>query len=234
MNFSAYNIRHPIPAVLLFAILLIAGIASFKALTIQRFPVIELPIVTITAVLPGATPSELEAAVTRKIEDSVASIGAVKQITSVIKDGVSVTTVETNVGNSARGALDDIRDAVVRVRSTLPADLQQPIVSRLDILGAPIVTYAIESTSMDSADLTQFVDETVTKTLLAINHVEKVTRQGGIDREIRVSLDPVKMMSLKVTASEVSTRQRSAQQDAPGGRVNLGGREQAVRTIGAK
>lgn len=234
MNFSAYNIRHPIPAVLLFVIFLIAGLASFKALTIQSFPVIELPIVTITAVLPGATPSELEAAVTRKIEDSVASIGAVKHITSVIKDGVSVTTVETNVGNSARGALEDIRDAVVRVRSTLPADLQQPIVSRLDILGEPIVTYAVESTSMDDADLTQFVDETISKTLLAINHVEKVTRQGGIDREVRVSLDPVKMMALKVTASEVSTRLRSAQQDAPGGRVNLGGREQAVRAIGAK
>lgn len=232
MNFNTWNIRQPIPAVLLFVILLTAGLASFKALKIQNFPEIDLPIVTITAVLPGVTPSQLEAEVTRKIEDSVANIGSVSRINSLIKDGVSVTTVEFDTASTVQESMDDVRDAIVRVRSELPADLQPPIVSRVNVAGDSLITFAISSSSMDDKDLTWFVDETVSKTLLSVKQVERVLRQGGIDREVRISLDPTKMLALKITANEVSSRLRSVQQEVAGGRVNVGGREQAVRALG--
>lgn len=149
MNFNAWNIRQPIPSVLLFVILLAAGLASFKALKIQNFPEIDVPIVTITAVLPGVTPSQLEAEVTRKIEDSVANIGSVSHINSLIKDGVSVTTVEFDTGSTVQESMDDVRDAIVRVRSDLPSNLQPPIVSRVNIAGDSLITFAIASSTMD-------------------------------------------------------------------------------------
>ncbi|MES2942449.1 MAG: efflux RND transporter permease subunit [Pseudomonadota bacterium] len=231
MNISAWSIRQPIPSQMLFIILMFVGLVSFYNLRIQSFPEVDLPIVTITAAQPGSTPSQLESAVTRKIEDSVANIGAVNHITSQISDGVSITTIEFDSESNPQESIEEVRDAVTRVRSDLPTDLQQPIISRLSVSGEALLTYTIEATSMDEADLAWFVDDTVTKALLSVKNVESVKRQGGVDREVRITLDPAKLLALKVTADEVSSRLRSVQQEAPGGRVSLGGREQAVRAI---
>jgi multidrug efflux pump subunit AcrB len=231
VNISAWSIRQPIPSILLFVILMVTGLVSFKALKIQSFPEVELPIVTITAALPGATPSQLESSVTRRIEDSVANIGSVSRLTSLLRHGVSVTTVEFDLETDAQRSMEEVRGAVTRVRSELPVDMQEPIISRVSVSAEPILTYVIEATSMDDADLAWFVDDTVAKALLEVKHVEKIKRQGGVDREVQVTLDPTKLLALKVTADQVSTLLRSVQQEASGGRVNLGGSEQAVRAI---
>ena len=231
MNISTWSIRQPIPSILLFIILMLMGVAGFRALPIQNFPELDLPIVTITAVLPGATPSQLEAEVTRKIEDGVANIGGVSHITSTVADGVSVTTVEFDADGGARDWAGQVRDAVTRVRSLLPPEMQEPIVAHMNVSGTPMLTYAVAAPGMDAADLAWFVDDTVSKAMLAVKQVEKVTRQGGVEREVRVELDPNKLRALKIAAGEVSSRLRSVQQEAPAGRVHLGGREQAVRAI---
>jgi len=231
MNISTWSIGQPIPSILLFIILMLMGVAGFRALPIQNFPELDLPIVTITAALPGATPSQLEAEVTRKIEDVVANIGGVAHITSTVADGVSVTTVEFDADGGTEDWAGQVRDAVTRVRSLLPAEMQEPIVAHMNVSGTPMLTYAVAAPGMDAADLAWFVDDTVSKAMLAVKQVEKVTRQGGVEREVRVELDPNKLRALKIAAGEVSSRLRSVQQEAPAGRVNLGGREQAVRAI---
>jgi multidrug efflux pump subunit AcrB len=232
VNISAWAIRHPIPPILLFALLIVVGLASFKALKIQNYPDVTIPIVTITASLPGATPSQLEAEVTRKIEDRVASIGAVNHISSLIRDEVSVTTVDMDLDTDPQVALSDVRDAVASVRSLLPPGITEPIISRYSITATPILTYLVEAPTMDELDLSWFVDDIIARDILSVKDVEKVQRQGGVDREVRVELDPAKLLALNTTASDVSLRLHNVQQEASGGRVDVGTAQQVVRTIG--
>ncbi|MCT7309038.1 efflux RND transporter permease subunit [Ralstonia wenshanensis] len=232
MNFSAWAIRKPIPSILLFILITVAGLVSFKMLSIQNFPDIDFPAVSVTASLPGATPTQMETEVTRKIEDSIASIGAIKHITSTINDGSSTTMVEFQLEKDVQEAVNDVRDAVSRIRAQLPSDVQEPVISRVTFASMPVLTYAVEASDMDAEDLSWFVDNTVNKRLLSVHGVAKVTRQGGVDREVRVQLDPVRLQALNVSAADISAQVRGMQQEAPGGRGNIGGQEQAVRTLG--
>ncbi|CAH0446146.1 Multidrug resistance protein MdtB [Ralstonia syzygii subsp. syzygii] len=129
-------------------------------------------------------------------------------------------------------AVNDVRDAVSRIRAQLPSDVQEPVIARVTFASMPVLTYAVEATDMDAEDLSWYVDNTVNKLLLSVRGVAKVTRQGGADREVRVQLDPVRLQALNVTAAEISVQLRGMQQEAPGGRGNIGGQEQAVRTLG--
>lgn len=232
MNFSAWAIRKPIPSILLFILITVAGLASFKMLSIQNFPDIDFPAVSVTASLPGATPTQMETEVTRKIEDSIASIGAIKHITSTINDGSSTTMVEFELEKDVQEAVNDVRDSVSRIRAQLPSDVQEPVISRVTFASLPVLTYALEAKDMDAEDLSWFVDNIVNKRLLSVHGVAKVTRQGGVNREVRVQLDPVRLQALNVTAADISAQVRGMQQEAPGGRGNVGGQEQAVRTLG--
>ncbi|WP_197328788.1 efflux RND transporter permease subunit [Ralstonia syzygii] len=232
MNFSAWAIRKPIPSILLFILITVAGLVSFRMRSIQNFPDVDFPAVSVTATLPGATPSQMETEVTRKIEDSIASIGAIKHISSTINDGSSTTLVEFQLEKDVQEAVNDVRDAVSRIRAQLPSDVQEPVIARVTFASMPVLTYAVEATDMDAEDLSWYVDNTVNKRLLSVRGVAKVTRQGGADREVRVQLDPVRLQALNVTAAEISVQLRGMQQEAPGGRGNIGGQEQAVRTLG--
>ena len=231
MNFSAFSIRNPIPAILLFILLSIAGVLSFKAIGIQDFPDIELPIVTVEAQLPGAAPATLETEVARKLENSIATLQGIKNLYTKILEGMVVITVEFVLEKDAMEAVNDVRDAVTRVRAELPADVRDPTVLRTTTAGKPLLTYAVASNQNDEEALSWFVDNTVAKQLLTVNGVGRVKRMGGLMREIRVELDPARMAALNVTAAEVSRRLRQIQQEAPGGRGDVGGAEQAVRTI---
>lgn len=231
MNLSTWAIRKPIPSLLLFGLLSFAGLVGFKRLPVQDMPDLELPIVTVTAGLPGATPSTLETEVTRKIEDKLATIGGVKHLTSVINDGSSVTTVEFDLEKDVQEAVNDVRNAVDSARGELPSELREPMVSRATIAGGAILTYVVESSTMDEAELSWFVDNEISKSLLSLEGIGEVTRQGGITREVRVELDPNRLLALDVTAGEISSQLREVQQESPGGRISLGDMEQSVRTI---
>ena len=231
MNVSAWCIRNPIPAVMLFVLLTLAGLMGFSAMKVQQFPDIDLPTINITASLPGTAPAQMETEVARKLENAVAALQGLKNIYTKVQDGVAIVTVEFRLEKSTQEALDDVRSAVARVRADLPADLRDPSITKLDLAGAPILTYTVASSRMDDEALSWFVDNEVTRAMLAVRGVGSVARVGGVTRELRVELDPARLQALNVSAAEISRQLRVVQQDAAGGRSDVGGIEQSVRTI---
>ncbi len=231
-NLSGWAIQSPVPAVLIFVFLCLVGLLGFQRLDVRDMPDIELPAVTVSIALPGASPSQLESEVTRKLEDAIASIEGVRHIRSVVDDGLSTTIVEFELETSTSQAVDDIRDAATRIRDQLPRDVEEPIVTRMNVAGAAILTYAIEAPQLDERELSWFIDGTVAKQLLGVKGVARVGRLGGVEREIRVELDPVRLAALGASAADVSRALQRMQREVPGGRTNLGTGEQSVRTIG--
>ncbi|HEX4918163.1 MAG TPA: efflux RND transporter permease subunit [Limnobacter sp.] len=231
MNVSAWSIKNPIPALMLFFMLTMAGLASFGFMKIQNFPDIELPTVSVSAALPGASPSQLENDVARKIENSVATLQRVKHIYTKIQDGLVSITVEFELEKDAQEAVDDVRSAVSRVRADLPTDLRDPVINKLELSGSPVLAYTIASQAMDEEALSWFVDDTITKTLLSVKGVGAVSRVGGVSRQVLVELHPLKMQALGLSALEVSRQLRATQLETAGGRADLGTGEQPLRTI---
>ena len=231
INVSSWSIRNPIPAILLFTLLTLLGVMSFRAMKIQQFMDIDLPTVTVSASLPGAAPAQMETEVGRKIENSVASLQGVKHIYTKAQDGSVTVTVEFRLEKPTQEAVDDVRDAVSRIRSDLPGDLRDPTITKVNMAGMPILTYTVASSRMDDEALSWFVDNNVTKRMLSVPGVGAVSRVGGVTREIKIELDPARLQALNVTAADISRQLRQIQQDASGGRTDLGGAEQSVRTL---
>jgi len=235
MNFSALSIRNPIPAILLFALLTLAGLLAFKANKVQFFPDIELPIVTVTATLDGAAPAQLETEVARKIEDSVATLQGVKNIYTRVLDGVATITVEFILEKNLSDAENDVRGAVSQVRADMPAEMREPSVTKAATAGRSILTFTASAkpgaNGLDDQELSWFVDNTVSKRLLSVPGLGAVKRVGGVDREVRVELNDERMAALRVSALDVSRQLRNVQREAPGGRGDVSGAEQSVRTL---
>ncbi|MBI5279936.1 MAG: efflux RND transporter permease subunit [Burkholderiales bacterium] len=231
MNVSSWSIRNPIPAVMIFVLLTFGGVISFNAMKVQNFPDIDLPTVSVTASLPGAAPTQLETDVARKIENSVATVQGLKHIYTKVQDGVVTVTAEFRLEKPVQEAVDDVRSAVSRVRSDLPADLRDPIVSKLDLASQPMLAFTIASKRMDDEALSWFVDNEVSRKLLTVRGVGAVTRVGGVNREVRVALDAGKLQALGVTAADISRQLRQVQTESAGGRTDIGGGEQPVRTL---
>jgi multidrug efflux pump subunit AcrB len=231
MNVSSWSIRNPIPAVLLFIMLTLTGLAAFKAMKIQNMPDIDLPMVIVSASLPGAAPAQMETEIARKIENSVASLQGIKHIYTLIQDGSATITVEFRLEKPTQEALDDVRDAVARIRSDLPGDMRDPVITKSNLAGTPILTYTVASSRMDEEALSWFVDNDIAKAILSIRGVGAVTRVGGVQREVRIEIDPDRLIALGATAADISRQLRQVQQEASGGRTDVGGAEQSVRTI---
>ena len=231
MNISAWCIRKPIPAIMLFVLLTFAGIVSYQSIKVQHFPDLDLPTVNISASLPGASPSQLETDVARKIENSIAPLQGLKHIYTTVQDGVVTITTEFRLEKPVQEAVDDVRSAAAQVRADLPSDLRDPEITKLNVAGAPILSYTISAPNMDDEALSWFVDNALSKKILGVKGVGKVSRVGGVNREISVKLDPTKLQALNATASEVSRQLKLMQIEASGGLTKLGGGEQPVRTI---
>jgi multidrug efflux pump subunit AcrB len=231
MNVSAWSIRNPIPAVMLFVLLTFGGLLSFNMMKVQNFPDIDLPTVVVTAALPGAAPAQLETDVARKMENSIATIQGLKHVYTKVQDGVVTITAEFRLEKPVQEAVDDVRSAVARVRADLPSDLRDPVVGKLEFASQPVLAFTIASKRMDEEALSWFVDNEVSRKLLAVRGVGAVTRVGGVDRQIRVALDPLRLQALGLTASDLSRQLRQVQTESAGGRTDLGGGEQPVRTL---
>lgn len=232
MNFATWSIRNPIPSILFFIMITVAGIYGFKHLPVENFPDITLPNINATLALPGAVPAQLEAEVARKVENSIATLSGVKHIRTSITDGAVSVNVIFELEKPLSDALIETKDAIDSVRSDLPPELYSPVVSAVRIGGNPLVIYAIQSTKMDEGALTWFVDDTLSKTLLGVKGVGRFERLGGIDREVQINVDPTKLASLGVTASSISRALKQIQMEYSGGRAQIGGMEQSIRTIG--
>jgi hydrophobe/amphiphile efflux-1 (HAE1) family protein len=231
LNISAWAIRQPVPSLVLFIVLLILGVMSFRTLPVERFPNIDFPLISITVTQAGASPSELEKQVTQRVEDAVAALTGVKHITSTITDGTSVTNIEFQLGTDTDRAVNDAKDAVARIRAELPRTIDEPITQRIDLAGLPIVTFATSAPGMTIEELSWFIDDTIARQLQAVKGVAQVRRVGGVEREIRVSLDPSRLLSLGITAGDVSNQLRITNVDVAGGKSEIGGRQQSIRAL---
>jgi multidrug efflux pump subunit AcrB len=231
-NISAWAIRHPVTPIVLFVVLFFLGVVAFIRLPINLNPDITFPFVNVDIQQPGAAPTEMETQIAQKVEGSVSSIGNVRNITTFIVEGEVHLGIEFEIGTPIDRAVTDVRDAVAKVRNDLPQGIFEPQVTRQSIDGGAFAYYAVTTTSLTPEQLSWFIDNTVTKRLLAVAGVAQVSRSGGVDREIRVELDPGRMQALGVTAVEVNQQLRSLNLDAAGGRAQVGGGEQAIRVLG--
>ncbi|MER3493373.1 MAG: ABC transporter permease [Mastigocladus sp. ERB_26_2] len=232
-NISAWSIKKPVPTIVLFLILTLVGWFSFNSLGIDINPNIDLPTVRVTVTQPGAGPAELEFQVTKKIEDAIASLGNIDELRSTVTDGNSTTTITFVLGTNTDRVTNDVRNAVSQIRQNLPQDINDPIVERVDFSGGPIMSYAVKSDQRSVEELSYLVDQTISRALLAVRGVAQVKRVGGVDREVRVNLDPDRLQSLGITATQVNDQIRALNINLPGGRAEVGGSEQSIRTLGS-
>ena len=232
-NLSAWSIRRPVPTIVLFLFLTIIGWFSFTSLGIDINPNIDVPAVSITVSQPGAGPTELEFQVTKPVEDAVAGLGNIDNIISTVNDGVSTTIINFDLGTDSDRATNDVRNAVAQIRQNLPQDINEPIIQRLEFSGGPIMTYAVVSERQSVEQLSNLVDETISRALLSVKGVAEIRRDGGVDREIRINIDPDRLQALGITATGVNDQLRAFNVNLPGGRTEVGGSEQSIRTLGS-
>ncbi len=230
---SSWSIKNPVATLVMFLVLGIVGLFSFKQLGIDQLPNIDLPAVMVTVTQPGAGPAELEFQVTKKVEDAVASLGDIDQITSTVNDGSSSTIINFVLGTDSNQATNDVRNAVAQIRQSLPLDINEPIVKRLEFAGGSVMTYAVASDKRSVEELTDLVDRKISRDLVNVPGVAQIDRLGGVEREIRVDLDPARLQAFSITATQVNDQIRTFNVNLPGGRGNIGGAEQNVRTLGS-
>ena len=233
LNVSAYSIRNPLVAILLFVLLTLGGIYGFMQMKVQQFPDIDLPAVVVTVTLPGAAPSQLENDIAKKIENKLTSIEGVKHIRTTLQTGAATMVTEFVLEKDIQEAVDDVRSAVGEVRGDLPAAANDPIITKVSTAGFPVVTYSVASDNMNVEDLSWFVDDTVTKRLSDIPGVSTVSRIGGLQREITVAADPIALSGLKYPIAQLSEQITGIQQDSSGGEAEVGKTTQTIRVLGA-
>lgn len=232
-NISAWAIRNPVPPIVLFLFLTVAGLMSFSRMDVNNNPDIDFPIVWISISQPGAAPSELETQITQQVESAVRSLQGIDEINSNVTEGQSTTVVQLAIGTPIDRALDDVRSAVQQIRGNLPDGILEPQIGRVDSASDnDIASFTAIATDMTVEQLSWYIDNTVAKDLLTINGMSAVNRNGGVNREIRVRIDPAKLQSYGLTASQVNQQLRQVNLNAAGGRTEISGYEQSVRVLG--
>ena len=232
LNVSAWSIRSPLPALVIFAALTLAGVVSFLRLPVQAMPSAVIPVVQVTAIQIGAAPSELEIQVSRRIEGALTGLTGVKRVTSNISAGTSVTTIEFQLDTPVDRATNDVRDAVAKIRSQLPSGVREPVVERLDMTVLPLLTFAVSGAGRSDLDLSWYIDDTLARELQSVRGVAQVRREGGATRELRLDIDPERIRALGLGVDQVDAAVRSALADLPGGRQELPGQTRLLRVVG--
>ncbi|HEY5006650.1 MAG TPA: efflux RND transporter permease subunit, partial [Caulobacteraceae bacterium] len=233
LRLSTWGIKNPIPVALLFIAAVIGGTISYNFLPIKHFPNVVFPAVLVVVTDNGAAPAEMKTQITRPIEDAMAGIAGVRAVQSEVSQGVSTTQIQFELGEDLQKVTDEVRQRVDQARATLPREIDPPQVERLEIDSSPILTYAVASPTMSAADLSWFVDDTISRSLQSEKGVAQVSRVGGVDREINVIVDPDRMAAQGLTATSLNAALSAFNTDIPGGRVLVGGREQTVRVLGS-
>ncbi|MGJ0620210.1 MAG: efflux RND transporter permease subunit [Methylocystis sp.] len=228
---SSLAIKHPLPSIVFSIILLLLGFASFLRLPITRLPTADIPMISVAVSQFGAAPAEIESQVTRIIEDGVSGVEGVRHISSTITDGLSVTTIIFRLEASSDKALNDVKDAVTRVRFNLPRNIEEPLIQRVDVVGLPIVTYAASAPGKSPEQVSWFMENTVKRRLQDVKGVAQAEIIGGVSREILVSLDADRLQAFGLSAFDISRRLRGTNVTVTGGRAEIGGRDQSIRTI---
>ncbi|MFN7090285.1 MAG: efflux RND transporter permease subunit [Allorhizobium sp.] len=233
MNFSSWSIRNPVPPILLFALMTACGLWAFNRLDVQNFPDMDLPTIEISASLDGAAASQLETEVARKIEDELTGLTLLDSVTTTITDGSVSISVAFDVEKDTQVALDEVKSAVDQAQSDLPEEMNAPTVSKQSLNASPLITYVVSSDTLDDAELSWFIENEMSRALMAVEGVGEVGRLGGVDREVRVELNANLLDGLGLTANDVNAQLEAVQSDLSGGKGRIGGESQSVRTLAA-
>ena len=234
MNVSAWSIRNPLASILLFILLFFGGWHGFNAMRIQQFPDMDFPVVVVSVSLSGASPQQLESDVAKKVESRVASLDGVKKIRSALQTGLSTTVIEFRLEKDLQEALDEVRSAMGEIRSDLPADALDPVISKVNTSGMPLLTFSVAARDMDELALSWFVDDSLSRRLLGIPGVGSVSRIGGLSRTVEVLPDPVALKALGLSIGDVAAQVAALQRDVSGGEAQVGDGRQSLRTLGAQ
>ena len=231
-NISAWSIKNPIPPLVLFVGLTIAGIVSFITMGVQNEPDIDFPGAMVVIAQPGAAPTELEAQVTERVEAALRTIEGIDELNSTVTEGQSQTFVQFELGTPIDRAVNDVRDKLSQIRGNLPDGILEPQVIRMSSSGTTLAYWSASATDMTLEELSWYVDNTVAKRLLAVEGMGDVYRRGGGSREIRVILRPDQLRAHGLTAAAVNAQLVQLNLNAAGGRMKVAGAEQAVRILG--
>src|SRR3954454_14243820 len=231
-NISSWCIRNPVGPIVLFVGLMLAGIIAFARMQVNNAPDIDFPAAIVSVSQPGAAPNEMETQVTQRVESAVRGITGVDEINSTITEGNSQTFVNFALGTPTDRAVNDVRNAVAQIRGNLPEGILEPQVIRVDAEDEPIMVMSAQTTDMTLEQLSWYIDNTVAKRLLGVQGVAAVERGGGVDRTIRVILDPTMLQAQGITAAQVNQQLRQSNLNGAGGRAEIAGSEQSVRIIG--
>ena len=231
-NISAWSIRNPVVPIVLFVALTLAGIMAFINMDVQNDPDIEFPVVVVSISQPGAAPTEITTQITQKVESAIRSIQGVRNIDATSTEGNTTISAEFEIGDDINAAVSEVKNAVDQIRSDLPDGILEPQIFKVATSSDPIAYFAVEASDMTLEQLSWFVDDSVARRLLAVEGMASVSRNGGVNREIRVVLDPAKMQSLGVSASQINAVLRQQNINASGGQSQIAGSRQSVRVLG--
>jgi len=229
MILSDTAIRRPVFTTMVIAAILVFGAVSFVGLGVDLFPRVEFPIITIVSVLPGADPETIESTVTDPLEEAVSTIAGIKRLRSTSADSVSQVIIEFELEKSVDIAYQEVTARIGTVRSELPKDLEDPVVEKMDIDAAPILSILV-SGDLPVRELTRIADKTMKERLQRIRNVGQVVLVGGRDRQIWVRIDRSRLEGYGLAVQDVEQALRTGHVEIPGGRVETGPQEILVRT----
>ncbi|MEX2263374.1 MAG: efflux RND transporter permease subunit [Bryobacteraceae bacterium] len=224
-------IQRPVFAVMLILALVVVGGVSYSKLGIDRFPDVDLPIISVRTLLPGASPEEVESSLTRRIEDAVATVEGIDNIRSTSTESLSIVTVTFTLSRDIDVAAQDIRDAVAAVISLLPRDAKPPLIKKLDTDSSPVMSLVL-SGDRTPRELYEIADREVQDAIESVGGVGQVLLVGGQQRAVNVWIDADRLAAYRIPI--LAVRDAIARQNAeiPGGRVDEGRRELVLRTLG--
>lgn len=233
MNVSSWAIKKPTIVILLFIVISLVGIMSYTKLRVNQSPDVDFPNIVVAIGQAGASPSELETEVTKKVEDTLTGLEGLNHITSTVTDGMSMSVLQFELGHPTDRALNDVRDAISKIRSSLPQDITEPSITHPNQSGEPIVVYSVDSKKKTIEELSYLIDNVISRELLTVSGVSQIKRSGGVDREIRIDLNPERIRALGLTPDNISGQIKSLNVNVPSGRGQIGGQEQTIRTLGS-
>ena len=231
MWISNTSIRQPVFTTMVISALVVFGLVSYRSLGIDLFPKVDFPIVTITAVLPGADPETVETDVTEHIEEAVNTISGVKTLRSTSSEGVSIVVIEFELERDVDQAAQDVRDKVSSIRRILPDDLEEPVIEKLDPDASPILALALAG-NKPVKEITTFAKDVVKDRLERVNGVGSIEIVGGREREVRVWLSADRLAAYGLAVDDVTRALQVENMEIPGGRIELPDTELVVRTRG--
>lgn len=215
----------------LILVLAVFGVLGYMQMGVDRYPKVDLPIITVTTRLPGAAPADVEMEITDKIEEAVNTVSGIDELHSVSAEGISIVYITFFLEKDIDVASQDVRDKINRVLPDLPEDIEQPTVEKMDPDATPVLSISVSGNDTLKA-LTEYSDKVLRRQLESIKDVGQVMIVGGQARQVNVVLDPMKVRAHGLTVVDVARALAAQNLQIPGGTVKSGANESTLRTLG--